>query len=147
LQNLAAVLAYVNPEQPLASPFLTSAVSLHSSSGVMTQPPLKGRESPAYRALEEWVRTTLETNPQLRSRPTGPAAPSAPVPPMAAQPAGAGKAAATSQKATEPPNTELKAPAAPPTAFAATKAADPMKSYADPVDAFDPVIFNRQMHP
>ena len=145
LQNLAAVLAQVNPEKPAGSTVLTSAVSLHSPNGDMPQPPLKGRESAAFRTLEDWVRTTVDMNPQLHGRPAG-----APLPPATAVPSpspapGTPKVdAAPGHKVTEPPKAETKS--ASPSAFAATKQST-ANVYTEPVDPFDPVIFNRQMHP
>src|SRR5262249_1494116 len=56
-QNLAAVLTYLDPEQPLNSKFLLKAVSAHGSD--VSKAPLPGRDSPPFRALEEWVRLTL----------------------------------------------------------------------------------------
>src|SRR5262249_55917330 len=64
-QNLTAVLAQVNLNQPQMSPLLSKAVSQH---GDMTQPPLKGRQAVAYHSLEEWVEKTLADNPHLRQQ-------------------------------------------------------------------------------
>ncbi len=64
--NLAAVLAQINYVQPQASPLLTKAVNIHGGSG---QAPLKGRQTVPYQTLEDWLRLTLATNPQLRERP------------------------------------------------------------------------------
>jgi hypothetical protein len=60
-QNLASVLATLNTQQPEASPFLTKALSMH---GEMTQAPFRNRQTPAYRALEEWVHLTVSSNPK-----------------------------------------------------------------------------------
>ena len=65
-QNLAAVLAEVNPDQPRSSPLLSKAVSVH---GPLDQAPIKNRQSAAYRTLEDWVKATLADNPQLHDRP------------------------------------------------------------------------------
>jgi hypothetical protein len=127
-QNLAAVLAQVNKERPVMSPLLTKAVSIHGKSGDMAQPPLKNREVPAYRTLEEWVRITLENNPQVRDKSR---VPDSSLPIMSRT--GIGESVAT----------------APPTrgetreVGIAVEAPVPMQ----PVDPFDPIIFNRQMHP
>jgi hypothetical protein len=123
-QNLAAVLAQVNLEKPQMSPLLTKAVSQH---GEMLQPPLKGRQTKAFQTLEDWVRVALANNPQLREAAApAPAAPAVPVPAPPASEAKPGKA--------EPVSVDKPAarPEAPP---------------AGPADPFDPVIFNRQMHP
>jgi hypothetical protein len=66
-KNLSVVLAQVNPEQPLASKLLLKAASVHAPG--MAQAPLKGRNSPAYRLLEQWVKMTIETNPHLAQMP------------------------------------------------------------------------------
>ena len=71
-QNLAAVLAEVNPDQPRSSPLLSKAVSVH---GPLDQAPIKNRQSAAYRTLEDWVKATLADNPQLHDRPSSAAAP------------------------------------------------------------------------
>jgi hypothetical protein len=114
-QNLAAVLAEVNTERPSASPLLTKAVSVHGKPGEMGQSPLKNREVAAYRSLEEWVRVTLEKNPQLHEK-TGA--------PVTLSSAATSEASVRRQPATDKPvNPE------------------------EPVDPFDPVVFNRQMHP
>src|SRR5262249_7997781 len=127
-QNVASVLAQVNVDRPEVSPLLVKAVSIH---GDMVQPPLKGRQAPAYRVLEDWVQATLASNPQLAQRPT------AAVPPVAPEPKGTEAAAAKTQ---EPPAAE----SAPAKAVTSAKAPEPS---AAPVDAFDPAIFNRQTHP
>jgi hypothetical protein len=69
--NLAAVLAQVSPENGELSPLLIKAVSVH---GDMVQPALKGRKSPPYQLLENWVHVTLANNPQLRGRAAAPGA-------------------------------------------------------------------------
>jgi hypothetical protein len=118
LQNLSAVLAQIKPEKPQASPLLVMAVSVH---GGATQPPIRKRELPAYRCLEEWVQqAAADRSPSLPRTATTQAPAESPIhpePPAAkpiVQPA--------------PPQSDDKAP-------------------AQPVDEFDPVIFNRQMHP
>jgi hypothetical protein len=59
-QNLVSVLSTLNFRQPEASPFLTKALSMH---GEMTQAPFRNRQTPAYRALEDWVHLTISNNP------------------------------------------------------------------------------------
>ncbi|NBY00784.1 MAG: hypothetical protein EBQ87_02205 [Planctomycetes bacterium] len=54
-QNLAAVLSQVNLQQPDNSPFLGKALTLH---GGANKAPIKGRETEAYKLLEDWVRMT-----------------------------------------------------------------------------------------
>jgi hypothetical protein len=132
-QNLAAVLAQLNAKSPQGSPLLTKALTAH---GTMAQAPLKGKQAPPYRTLEEWVSKTMEANPQLRDA-------SAPTP-AAAAPLPAGETVSAKTEA-PPPNTPATSPApakaeAPPTPPAAQKP-------EGPADPFDPMIFNRQMHP
>jgi hypothetical protein len=64
--NLSAVMAQINVNRPRISPLLVKALSNH---GHANQAPLKGRETPAFRYLEEWVETTLANNPQLVEEP------------------------------------------------------------------------------
>jgi hypothetical protein len=126
--NLAAVLAQVSPAQPLASPLLTKAVSVH---GDLNQSPLKNRQAAAYRALEDWVHRTVVDNPQVArdavvpvSAP-GPEArpvPSTPVKPEL--PRGAGSSPPTRAEPQRPPATE-----------------------ETPPDPLDPAVFNRQAFP
>jgi hypothetical protein len=128
--NLAAVLGQINPEHPLASPLLAKAVTVH---GTLSQAPLKGRQAAAYRTLEEWVRLAV-----------GPGAPHEP-----------GAPAAEPKPSAEPPAAEgvVAKPAAPgpPSAFASpppvAPPATPVPASGQPVDPFDPALFNRQMHP
>jgi hypothetical protein len=63
--NVAAVLAQLNVDAPELSPLLVKAVSVH---GDMAQAALKGRKTPAYQSLDEWVKVTLAGNPQLRAK-------------------------------------------------------------------------------
>jgi hypothetical protein len=130
-QNLAAVLAQVNTREPRVSPLLTKAVSVH---GPLAQAPLKNRQAPAYRALEEWVRLTLANNPALHEpAPAAPAETHAPPAPRSEQ--------AFAADAPQQPAEPAAAPMTPP----APAAAPPAKT-ATP-DPFDPAVFNRQAHP
>jgi hypothetical protein len=100
-RNVAAVLAYVSPTQPLASPFLIKAASVHwwrrtpdgphLAAGDPSQPPFQNRHAPAYRTLEDWVRLAVSTSPQFvdvqpvslpPAPPTTPGARSVPVEPV-----------------------------------------------------------------
>lgn len=87
-QNLATTMAYVHRDRPLSSPLLVRAVTAH---GEADRPPLKNRQIPAYRTLEDWIRLAVE-NTQGRDLPVWPAQRPAetrePVEPMA--PAGSG---------------------------------------------------------
>lgn len=125
-QNLASVLAQVNPQRPLGSPLLTKSVTAH---GELVQAPLKGRQAVPYRTLEDWVRRTIETSPQMQEpgRPTN----EQPPPP------------------TETPFAEDRVGASPPAPVVPMPAAKPPiePEPSLPVDPFDPVEFNRQKHP
>lgn len=126
-QNLTTIAAYLNPQQPHASEFLVKAVSAH---GQASQAPLKGKQTPAFRTLEEWVLRTVATNPQLQSTPAAPVTVAAESQP---QPKNAPEAlpVPTSGFASERKEVGDKFPA----------------STTGPVDPFDPAVFNQQMHP
>jgi hypothetical protein len=141
-RNLAAVLAQVNPRAPAGSPLLTKAVSAHD--GKMAQAPLKGRQAPAFRVLEDWVQQTLANNPQLQELAAAapPPEPKAPPEPAPKEPAAfhAENPAAPETAPPKSPATGSVLPRLEPTSAAAPPP-------AAPADPFDPVIFNRQMHP
>ena len=130
--NLAAVIGQLNVRQPQASPLLTKSVSVH---GAMAQAPLRNRQAPAYRTLEDWVGRTLANNPQLQERLS---------PPPAALPPALPKPAAPTAKADARPAEEPPPPAAPP---APKPPATTFGSPPEPPDPFDPDAFNRQAHP
>jgi hypothetical protein len=139
-QNLAAVIAQVNAQQPQNSRLLTKAVTLHGE--MEKTPPLANRQAPAYRALEEWVRLTVENNPQLLDHVV--ALPSA-APPADPKPAATGFA---SEHGDAPLRTDgtPKTPAAP---LPQTRMTNPDEKPATPesTDPYDPNEFNRQEHP
>ncbi len=85
-QNLAAVLAQVNLQQPQESKLLVKAVTAHDPQARLA--PLNNKQMAAYHTLQDWVQTTLAGNPQLRERGSQPAAPAeakaAPVAPPSA---------------------------------------------------------------
>jgi hypothetical protein len=133
-QNLVAALAQVNKERPPASTLLTRAVSIHGKPGEMAQPPLKNRDVPAYRSLEEWVRITVANNPELHEK------------------AGVPISASVAMERTGAPVATIEAadhrqPAAPKGEAREVGTPSPGPAPAEPVDPYDPVIFNRQMHP
>jgi hypothetical protein len=144
LQNLSAVLARVDVEQPQASLFLTKAVSIH---GAMSQPALKDRDIPAFRALEEWVRTTIESNPHLAQKAHALSQAGARTLPEASPQASAGEVEKKPMAKPAAPPLDRKEPSDPPGRTEALPQARTNNVDADPVDTFDPVIFNRQMHP
>lgn len=55
-QNLAAVLTQIKPNHWQKSPLLIKAVSVHGDTG---QPPLKSRQTLAYKTIEEWVQLAV----------------------------------------------------------------------------------------
>jgi hypothetical protein len=125
-QNLTSVLAQVNLEQPRSSPLLTKAASVH---GPLGEAPLAGRKMPAYHALEEWVKLTLANQPTAHDQPV-----------LAA--------AESNSKASKPvtPKAAVEKPGAGKGEDAIAPASE--KTIArEPVDPFDPVIFNREAHP
>jgi hypothetical protein len=162
-QNLAAVLAQVNLREPQLSTLLNKAVSIHAPG--MLQAPLRNRQVPAYRTLEEWVRLTLANNPQLlagtqtstrsvsedsttrsvsedantnpkRQRGDfGRQQPAASSPPAPTPGTVPPRAAATPPRSTAPAPHKPEAPASRQPVSAGS---------ADPVD---PEVFNRQFHP
>jgi hypothetical protein len=126
--NLAATLAQIHPSDPLSSPLLVKALSLH---GTASRPPLKDRNTPAYRLLEEWVRLQAAapmTPAPVSTVSTREVLPTAPVP--AAVPASA--------TVTENSGT-----------FAQDRKDDATRSMNGntPADPFDPALFNRMAHP
>ena len=143
-QNLAAVLAEVNPEQPRSSPLLAKAVSVH---GPLEQAPIKNRQAAAYRTLEDWVKATLADNPQLYDHPAAPAAaaPAAASPFAEVRPVGFTDRAEESIRAgnanlrigglKDSANPEIGVPRS-----------DAVKPPPEPPDPYSPDAFNRQFH-
>lgn len=128
-QNLAAVLAEVNPDQPRSSRLLSKAVSVH---GPLDQAPIKNRQSAAYRTLEDWVKATLADNPQLHDRPLVASPPPVPAaPPVEVRPVGFAEQTAPPAKSADVPKAF-----APPT----------VKEAPEPADPYSPDAFNRQFH-
>jgi hypothetical protein len=140
-QNLVAVLAQLNREHPAASPLLLKAVSVH---GEATQAPLKNRQTPAYRTLEEWVRLAVPNNSQLPEQPVVLAAPEPKT--ESPQPAPVLQTGPPGEVISAPPATAIRSAGPPPAASPPTATPQPAADAA-PLDAFDPVIFNRQVHP
>jgi hypothetical protein len=65
-QNLQAVLSYVHSARWESSPLLVKAIEPH---GPAAEPPLRNRQSPAFRNLEDWVRS-VTGNPAGKPDPT-----------------------------------------------------------------------------
>jgi len=144
LQNLSSVLAHVDVEQPQASLFLTKAVSIH---GAMPQPALKDRDIPAFRALEEWVRMTIESNPHLAQKAHALLQTTARTSSEASPQTSAGDVEKKPKAKSAAPPLDRQEPGDPPSRTEALPPARSNNVDTDPVDTFDPVIFNRQMHP
>ena len=122
--NLAAVLARLTPARPEASPLLVKAISVH---GEASQPPIKNRQQPAYRAIDEWIRATLADNPQLK------------------EPGAASTPAAAAQEIKTPDGDALGFAASAPVSAAKAAVSPSAPPVAIPVDPFDPAGFNRQV--
>jgi hypothetical protein len=161
-QNLSAVIAQVNPAQPQNSRLLTKAISLHGE--MEKTPPLANRQAPAYRSLEEWVRLTVASNPQLLDRvvtlPAGSIPQSASLPQeMKAVSTGfasegrsliAPALPATHSDETPVVPASSPAPQDDPTPKDATpkpKVDEKARPTIAPIDPYDPDEFNRQEHP
>jgi hypothetical protein len=145
LQNLAAVLVRINGDHIETSPLLIKAVSIH---GDMAQPALQGREAATYRTLDDWVRLTVANSPQLREQHAQPAeitrTPAAPLREPSTESFAAARAPkleSTAPTTLTPPSTRLGGESK------EVGQSTPLKQAADPVDLFDPLIFNRQLHP
>jgi hypothetical protein len=154
-RNLVAVLAEINLRAPAGSPLLTKAVSAHD--GNMAEAPLRGRQAAAYRVLEEWVQRTVADNPQLHGEETA-VAPAPPEPKAVAHvqaesapaPQAKPSESASAVEARPVPHVPAEPAAAsvtPPAKSAEPSPAPPRNPADGPVDPFDPLPFNRQMHP
>jgi hypothetical protein len=133
-QNLTAVLSQIKPEQPLNSPLLRMAASAH---GGAAQPPLRSRDTPAFKTLQQWVQLTAAHAPKV---------PAAVSDAPALAPERSSKIVFESvqtKPSAERTTAQNEAPAKSKEEFAVTEPAKP----AGPADEFDPLIFNRQMHP
>jgi hypothetical protein len=143
-QNLNAVLEQIDREHPEISPLLLKAVGIHGSA---SHPPLKSRQTPAYRNLEEWVKGTLASNPLLADR-VNAAATVAVLPEL--------KPVPEPGKAQSRENDFASRPTAPVEVVRASgeeKGASPLQQTAapapppkavEPVDPFDPAVFNQE---
>jgi hypothetical protein len=146
-ENLTAVLGQINPVQPLASPLLTKAVTIHGGD----RAPFRNRHAVPYQVLEDWVKTTLANNPQLLERLGGSVAPvhvQAPSMPETKSLFAAGKSDALVPGEPPRPNVvpiTVVPPAAPlPRSAPQTPTATPPDSSTG---AGDPEEFNRQAYP
>src|SRR6185369_3728447 len=132
--NLAAVLAQLHTQRPERSPLLVKAASAH---GPTSEAPLTGRQAEALTVLEDWVRLTLANNPQLQDarKPADLLTREPPAPVSDSPPAASSKPQArekTPQRARSAPQPRpVQAPVV----------------NEEPESEFDPLPFNRQMHP
>jgi hypothetical protein len=136
-QNLAVVLGQVNFSQPQLSPLLTRAVSDHAHVGLA---PLRGRQVAAYHMLEDWVRLTLDNNPQLREQLAPPG------PPLATDAPGRAPSAFGEEQVRPAPSPTPPGPPAPPPTSKPAATAKPAGP-PQPPDPYDPEDFNRLAHP
>jgi hypothetical protein len=132
--NLAAVLDQVNREHWEASPFLIKAVSMHGSAN---QPPIKSRQSAAFRSLEDWVRSFMANNPQVQEH-------------ASASTAALKQASHEFAAEPKPPSAKLEPPpdavAMPMASPSTTKPGlAPGTSAPKPADPYDPAIFNQSV--
>jgi hypothetical protein len=147
--NLSAVIGEIRPDRWQASPFLTKSISIH---GNASAPPIKGRQSAAYKALEEWVKQTLEDNAQLSESPIANLAHDATNKRAENVPADGKAGSGQTSGAGANPHAETadgKAATATPSGFGVsptTKGAASAPSAA-PIDPFDPAIFNQANKP
>lgn len=131
--NLAMVLTQLNTRDLRASRLLIKAVSLHGPG--MSQAPLKGKQAPAYRHLEQWVVRAMENNPHLIDLPAVSTTAAVPPPGVERSRPGMGWG---EDRATQPPVRVASVPPGP------TVGKEAPKRSADPLD---PDTFNREFHP
>ncbi|MBY0528288.1 MAG: hypothetical protein K2R98_33165 [Gemmataceae bacterium] len=137
-QNLAAVLSQVNQERPQSSRLLVRAVTAHGGAG--DQAPLKSRQAPAYRLMEDWVQFALRNVPARENViATSPVAVAEPK--TASEPAPSKPVAAPTPVPQSVPFATMTAPAAAPSVPTTPAPATPAEGPSDP---FDPAIFNQQ---
>jgi hypothetical protein len=174
-QNLMATLAQLNMERPAQSPLLNYALTMH---GNAEQPPLKGRQTAAFRLLEDWAQLAALHS----ARAATPAPTSAPTPVFVSPPGsplgksdafaegmagnnlavevpGPAPLEASGFGASQPQPKDPVATPAPPPSPPASSSSPPQKPVANPpatpsppatgqpVDPFDPLIFNQQLRP
>lgn len=149
-QNMAAVLAQINFDKPSMSNLLIKAVTAH---GEMTQPQFKNQEAPAYRSLDDWVQRMVATHPQLRERGSRSSVVASARPETPEKIGFAGQTIAPARVA---PPKEPFGTAHPPVTADRSRVQEAPRELAPatavgnrttPVDEFDPLPFNRQMHP
>jgi hypothetical protein len=166
-QNLKAVAAQLRKDNPGASPFLVKAATPH---GGMKEPAFAGRHAGALRVLEAWVYSAVgsQAAPPANPLPPAPAAGLPAVPPPSGLPPAESKPVSPAGLPAVPPPPGL------PPAIPVIPPADPdpkpvippagekqtpfgvdakllpgpdSASGGEPVDEFDPSVFNRAVHP
>jgi hypothetical protein len=137
--NLAATLLQVRTDNPALSPLLIKAVSRH---GEAAQSPLKDRQTVPFKTLQAWIDNLLVNNPHLLHQAEPPATTKVQEPVAFAQ------ASPAARKFVPQPAPAKKS--TPPAKLPPLPDAAPLRQGTDaldPVDAFDPLVFNRQNHP
>lgn len=120
-QNLAAVLAQVNRRQPETSALLSRAVTAHGEAG---GPPLKGRQTPAFKMLEAWVQRAVIPEPREPPPPAAPVFGPDAAPPRSVP---ASPPPANAESTMEPGHPLLSTPPAPASPPSGTDLFDPMQ--------------------
>ncbi len=144
-KNLAAVIKQVDLKRPQASRFLIKAISDHAHAG---QAPIRDRQAPPYRALEQWVKLTVANNPHLNGREARSAPTPAGVKDKQTKSEEESEWGADARTATHNPDAPSPLPL-PQTAPNPSKGTTPTLPASMPlmVDPYDPELFNRKMHP
>jgi hypothetical protein len=133
-QNLIAVLGQITAGEFADSPFLRKAVAAHGGAG---QPPLRNRDTPAYRTLEQWVKLAAKQTAKF-----APVAADGPVSSTEKPMKNIFERVETKLSKSEP-TAKKEAQAIPKEVFARDGSEKP----AGPADEFDPVLFNRRPRP
>jgi len=148
-QNLTAVLGEINKAHPQGNMLLIKSISVHGS---MAQPALKGKEAPAYKTLEEWVKVTSPQSLQIHE---GTAIASAGLPVgdhLQTLEHRSSKSDATSNETTgallqASTNKPVNTSAQPSTTRSEGSDVAASATPAEPADPYDPAIFNRAVNP
>jgi hypothetical protein len=143
--NLISSSAFLNRAQPDSSVLLVKAVTAH---GDATAPPIRDRQVPAYKHLDDWVRLALDQPLQGPEKPTvaptTTGASALKLPPTLTSSQFGSDAEMPVQIAS---TRDGKPPVAKPEKPPVMPVTVPEKPKTIPGDPFDPSIFNRQMFP
>jgi hypothetical protein len=140
LANVAAVTAFVNRQSPDTSPILVKAITAH---GDATAPPIRDRQFPAYRHLDDWVRMALD-QPLQTPPPAAASSRQQPMNPALPMPAETSSQGEMPFQVVSPSKEPMAENSKPPDKPAPPEFAKPK---TEPSDPFDPLIFNKQAHP